>query len=394
MIAEIRPAARSRREKPLDRQHAGSPCRSPADAARGRRRASRRRPAGLLAARRHQRRATIGPTGYFEAMMATVTRGWAPLRGVLVGRREVHRSADHRAVRPRRRSEGSEESRALAAVAERSDAQHAAGVQRRAARAGQGGSGRDRRAPALARLHRRRQRRPARDLHRSRRSQAADRDRADACSGRRGVPRRPRRRGRQPVSPRDSRHAPTPRTRTGVSRSSTGAPGTPRTRSRRSRPRSAHGVTQREVRIKLGQYLAESGQAARAIALLEHDTGDDPDALIALGNAYQLTGRHDAALATFRRSDRARSGQRPRRREPRHRPVTSPGLPRRRSLAPPRGRQGPDARRRLHGAWRRTGGDGPESRGHRGVDPGRFDRRPRRQRPVQPDDQSRRGRPS
>ncbi|MEO7271888.1 MAG: sulfatase-like hydrolase/transferase, partial [Vicinamibacterales bacterium] len=61
------------------------------------------------------------------------------------------------------------------------------------------------------------------------------------------------------------------------------------------------GVTQREVRNKLGQYLAESGQAGRAIALLEPDTGDDPDSLIALGNAYQLTGRHDAALATFRR---------------------------------------------------------------------------------------------
>ena len=76
----------------------------------------------------------------------------------------------------------------------------------------------------------------------------------------------------------------------------------------RARPREAiatleaalrNGVTQREVRNKLGQYLAESGQAPRAIALLEHDTGDDPDALIALGNAYQLAGRHDAALATF-----------------------------------------------------------------------------------------------
>jgi len=61
------------------------------------------------------------------------------------------------------------------------------------------------------------------------------------------------------------------------------------------------GVTQREVRNKLGQYLAESGQGGRAVALLEHDDGDDPDALIALGNAYQLTGRHDDALATFRR---------------------------------------------------------------------------------------------
>ena len=60
-----------------------------------------------------------------------------------------------------------------------------------------------------------------------------------------------------------------------------------------------NGVTQREVRNKLGQYLAEAGQAQRAIALLEHDAGDDPDALVALGNAYQLAGRHADALAAF-----------------------------------------------------------------------------------------------
>ena len=59
------------------------------------------------------------------------------------------------------------------------------------------------------------------------------------------------------------------------------------------------GVTQREVRNKLGQYLAESGQAQRAIALLEHDAGDDPDALVALGNAYQLAGRRADAFAAF-----------------------------------------------------------------------------------------------
>jgi arylsulfatase A-like enzyme/tetratricopeptide (TPR) repeat protein len=62
-----------------------------------------------------------------------------------------------------------------------------------------------------------------------------------------------------------------------------------------------NGVTQREVRNKLGQYLAEAGQAQRAIALLEHDAGDDPDSLIALGNAYQLVGRRQDALAAFRR---------------------------------------------------------------------------------------------
>ena len=61
-----------------------------------------------------------------------------------------------------------------------------------------------------------------------------------------------------------------------------------------------NGVTQREVRNKLGQYLAEAGETSRAIALLEHDAGDDPDALVALGNAYQLAGRHPDALRAFR----------------------------------------------------------------------------------------------
>jgi arylsulfatase A-like enzyme/Tfp pilus assembly protein PilF len=62
-----------------------------------------------------------------------------------------------------------------------------------------------------------------------------------------------------------------------------------------------NGVTQKEVRNRLAQYLAEAGQPARAIALLEHDAGDDPDALIGLGNAYMLTGRHRDAVATFNR---------------------------------------------------------------------------------------------
>jgi tetratricopeptide (TPR) repeat protein len=59
------------------------------------------------------------------------------------------------------------------------------------------------------------------------------------------------------------------------------------------------GVTQSEVRIKLAQYLSESGQARRAIDLLEHDAGDDPDALIALGNAYTAANRNAEAVRTF-----------------------------------------------------------------------------------------------
>jgi arylsulfatase A-like enzyme/Flp pilus assembly protein TadD len=62
-----------------------------------------------------------------------------------------------------------------------------------------------------------------------------------------------------------------------------------------------NGVTQSEVRIKLGQYLAESGRAGRAIDLLEATAGDDPDALTVLGNAYILAGRGPEAIATFTR---------------------------------------------------------------------------------------------
>jgi arylsulfatase A-like enzyme/Tfp pilus assembly protein PilF len=62
-----------------------------------------------------------------------------------------------------------------------------------------------------------------------------------------------------------------------------------------------HGVTQSEVRIRLGQYLAESGQPQKAIALLEEDAGDDPDALIVLGNAYMLANRSGEAAKVYSR---------------------------------------------------------------------------------------------
>jgi arylsulfatase A-like enzyme/Flp pilus assembly protein TadD len=61
------------------------------------------------------------------------------------------------------------------------------------------------------------------------------------------------------------------------------------------------GVTQPEVRIRLAQYLAESGQPAKAIALLEKDAGDDPDALLALGNAFTLAGRNADAIRIYTR---------------------------------------------------------------------------------------------
>jgi arylsulfatase A-like enzyme/Tfp pilus assembly protein PilF len=62
-----------------------------------------------------------------------------------------------------------------------------------------------------------------------------------------------------------------------------------------------HGVTQSEVRIRLGQYLAEAGQAPKAIELLRDTAGSDPDALNVLGNAYTTAGRLNEALAIFRR---------------------------------------------------------------------------------------------
>jgi tetratricopeptide (TPR) repeat protein len=63
------------------------------------------------------------------------------------------------------------------------------------------------------------------------------------------------------------------------------------------------GVTQPEVRIRLAQYLTESGQPEKAIALLtwQGSAGTDPDALIALGNAYTAAGRNAEAIRIYTR---------------------------------------------------------------------------------------------
>jgi tetratricopeptide (TPR) repeat protein len=60
-----------------------------------------------------------------------------------------------------------------------------------------------------------------------------------------------------------------------------------------------NGVTQDEVKIRLGEYLSRAGQAGRAIQLLSSFADNDPDALVALGNAYMIAGRPADAMKTF-----------------------------------------------------------------------------------------------
>lgn len=61
------------------------------------------------------------------------------------------------------------------------------------------------------------------------------------------------------------------------------------------------GITHRDIRVKLGIYLAETGNGARAIALLDTLAQEDPEALNALGIAYGQAGRQDKAMQTFKR---------------------------------------------------------------------------------------------
>ena len=59
------------------------------------------------------------------------------------------------------------------------------------------------------------------------------------------------------------------------------------------------GITHRDVRVKLGVYLSETGNAERAIHLLEGLAGDDIEALNALGIAYGQANRAADAIKTF-----------------------------------------------------------------------------------------------
>ena len=60
-----------------------------------------------------------------------------------------------------------------------------------------------------------------------------------------------------------------------------------------------NGITHRDVRVKLGVYLSETGNAARAIQLLDGLAGDDIEALNALGIAYGQANRSADAIRTF-----------------------------------------------------------------------------------------------
>jgi tetratricopeptide (TPR) repeat protein len=59
------------------------------------------------------------------------------------------------------------------------------------------------------------------------------------------------------------------------------------------------GITHRDVRVKLGVYLSETGNARRAIQLLDGLAGDDIEALNALGIAYGQANRSADAIRTF-----------------------------------------------------------------------------------------------
>lgn len=62
------------------------------------------------------------------------------------------------------------------------------------------------------------------------------------------------------------------------------------------------GLSHRDIRVKLGIYLAETGNSKRAISLLEGLAGDDIEALNALGISYGQANRGAEALRTFRRA--------------------------------------------------------------------------------------------
>jgi arylsulfatase A-like enzyme/tetratricopeptide (TPR) repeat protein len=60
------------------------------------------------------------------------------------------------------------------------------------------------------------------------------------------------------------------------------------------------GITRREIRVKLGLCLALTGEGRRAIPFLEGLTADDPEAVNALGLAYAQAGRPTDAIRMFR----------------------------------------------------------------------------------------------
>lgn len=56
----------------------------------------------------------------------------------------------------------------------------------------------------------------------------------------------------------------------------------------------------RDLRWVLGEARMETGEAAKAVTLLEGHTGDDPDMALLLGQAYQQTGNPDKVLTLLK----------------------------------------------------------------------------------------------
>ena len=237
---------------------------------------------------------------YFEAMTPTLTRGWAPLRGVLAGPGEAHRPPNRRALRSHHgRQRGAQPlcraNRSCASARERVE-----DIQRRPPGRPQKES-----PETLERL---------RSLGYIGGGSAAVREAyTDADDPKRLIELEQTmtraadvfRQGRldEAIAMYKSVIAKRPDTEDAYRRLALAY-------WRRGQPRDAiatleaalkNGITQSEVRIKLGQYLAESGQPDKAIALLAGEAGDDPDALVALGNAYQLGGHPADAIRTFKR---------------------------------------------------------------------------------------------
>ena len=63
----------------------------------------------------------------------------------------------------------------------------------------------------------------------------------------------------------------------------------------------ARGLAQRDIRVKLGLYLAETGQARRALSILETLADPDAESLNALGIAYAQDERPADAARAFQR---------------------------------------------------------------------------------------------
>ena len=123
-----------------------------------------------------------------------------------------------------------------------------------------------------------------------------------------------------------------------------------------------NGVTQSEVRIKLGQYLGGVGPGGQGDRAVEGIAGTDPDALIALGNAYMVAGRNRRRVRTFRRLLELDPGNALAYQNLGMAQLQAEGLQNGGGVAPARGAARSVPRRRLHRAGRRARQHGPNGR--------------------------------